>query len=33
VLKGLQRRRRAEALVLIGATLDSAIAAAEKTFP
>jgi GH24 family phage-related lysozyme (muramidase) len=33
VLKGLQRRRRAEALVLLGATAESAIAAAEKDFP
>lgn len=33
VMKGLQRRRRAEKLVLLGATADSAIAAAEKAFP
>jgi lysozyme len=33
VVKGLQRRRRAERLVMLGATPDSAIAAAEKAFP
>jgi lysozyme len=33
VLKGLQRRREAERLVMLGATPDSAIAAAEKAFP
>ena len=33
VLKGLQRRREAERLVLLGATAESAIAAAEKAFP
>ncbi|WP_419900734.1 lysozyme [Roseomonas sp. USHLN139] len=33
VLKGLQRRRRAEKLVLLGATADSAIAVALRDFP
>jgi len=33
VLRGLQRRRRAERLVMLGATPDSAIAVAERAFP
>lgn len=33
VMKGLQRRRRAEKLVMLGATADSAIAAAEQDYP
>jgi lysozyme len=33
VLKGLKRRRRAEGLVLLGATAESAISSAEKALP
>ncbi|WP_419555866.1 glycoside hydrolase family protein [Roseomonas marmotae] len=33
VLKGLQRRRRAESLVMLGAAAESAIAAAARDFP
>lgn len=33
VLKGLQRRRRAEGLVMLGATVESAIAAALRDYP